>query len=548
MKSLILFLLLSLFCVTNSFAAIDWTYSNFAYTNMGSNVISDAETEDDTFTVAGGTGARFPASGMFFVTVYDYDCDNARTCATKEVIKIKSRSTDTFTIKARNQEGTTHTGDWAENDKIELAITGGAVNSIITEIDTKLTGDSTLMEVSDEPIENIEADPSVVRTSVRPVVQAQGVSEDESAAVYIKIDPTDTQQQIGIYGEITSEQADTEAAFMKIVHEGAGDAVYVPMWTNAGVAFEAASFGNGTKGIISTIQTSDCANTVLFNALWEQDTIPNYGLMYFDHVPANSILIRKTSTADAGYSQFRLMDHDLSKSVFNIYNNGKTVLSSIDATAGATIKDSPDFTLAGSYWDGAQAVTRNFIQRHVVTATTPASEIRWLVGNSGFESIIAILSATGLDLQANGLSGLGSITCKAGGCNIDGQGGDIIGVDDADFDGTLEGLRMVVDKVGTGDIATTEVRQNVLVNTSASGDIVLTLPAAAAGMEVYVVITVAHDVDINPQNDDKILVLTSTAGDAISSDATIGSYVHLIAVDGVNWMPLDRQGTWTDVD
>ena len=138
--------------------------------------------------------------------------------------------------------------------------------------------------------------------------------------------------------------------------------------------------------------------------------------------------------------------------------------------------------------------------------------------------------------------------CKAGGCNYDGQGGDLVNVTNADFDGTLEGLKKISAHTGTGAVAATECRNNIITNAGASGDIVLSLPAAAAGYEVTVIVSDAHDIDINPDDSDQILVLTDSAGDALSSDATVGSYIHLIAIDATNWIVLDRQGTWTDVN
>ena len=344
-------------------ATISISYTNFARTTLNST-IDNTDTVSDTFTVAGGTGSEFPSSGSFDITLYDSTCDTAESCANVEIMRV-TRSTDTFTIVERDLESTAHgSHDWEANDIVELAVTAGHLNNIKTEIDSKLTGTSSLLAVSDSDITSIEDDPATVRTSVRPVVQ-----DLESAGIYIKIDPDSgtTDQQIGIYGEITDEQQDTESAFMKVVHYGAGDAVYIPMFTAAGVAFEAASFVNGSKGIISTIQDEDCANSVLFNALWEQDTVPNYAALYFDQLPANSILIRKTDGANDGYAQFRLMDYDLGKSVFNIFNNGKLFMTSVDASAGDTEVDSPDFVQEGEYWDGGASVGMSYIQRLVVT-------------------------------------------------------------------------------------------------------------------------------------------------------------------------------------
>ena len=113
---------------------------------------------------------------------------------------------------------------------------------------------------------------------------------------------------------------------------------------------------------------------------------------------------------------------------------------------------------------------------------------------------------------------------------------------------SIKTLVEVTAHTGTGNITAAECRGGVTTNTGAGGAVVLTLPDAEIGMSILVVLTVAQDVDINPQDGEQILVLTDSAGDAISSDATIGSSVTLIAVSATQWMPVGQNGTWTDVD
>jgi hypothetical protein len=90
---------------------------NNAYSTLASWSIG---TGTGTFTVQGGEGARFPAPGgsdWFFVTLQDAS-NNI------EIVRISARSTDTLTIDARGQEGTTPR-TWVAGDVVELRLTAG---------------------------------------------------------------------------------------------------------------------------------------------------------------------------------------------------------------------------------------------------------------------------------------------------------------------------------------------------------------------------------------------------------------------------------------
>ncbi len=103
----------------------------------------------------------------------------------------------------------------------------------------------------------------------------------------------------------------------------------------------------------------------------------------------------------------------------------------------------------------------------------------------------------------------------------------------------------------TGAISSNHVYKGLVTNYGA-GAITLTLPTAATGMVTTILLTAAQDVDVNPADNDQILVSTNSDGDAVSSDATIGSFITLLSVDGgagtFNWMPMGTNGTWTDAD
>ncbi|KKN74427.1 hypothetical protein LCGC14_0390470 [marine sediment metagenome] len=100
----------------------------------------------------------------------------------------------------------------------------------------------------------------------------------------------------------------------------------------------------------------------------------------------------------------------------------------------------------------------------------------------------------------------------------------------------------------SGNIDADECWGGVLANTGASIDIVLDLPTAVAGMRLSFTLTVASDVDLNPFAGDTILVLTDSAGDAISSAATAGNSITLHAVDANSWLAISIDGTWSDAN
>jgi hypothetical protein len=55
-------------------------------------------------------------------------------------------------------------------------------------------------------------------------------------------------------------------------------------------------------------------------------------------------------------------------------------------------------------------------------------------------------------------------------------------------------------------------------------------------------------VDINPADSTQILVLTNATGDAISSAATAGNAIELVALSATTWGAFFTSGTWTDVN
>ena len=237
-------------------------------------------------------------------------------------------------------------------------------------------------------------------------------SQSESAALYIKIDPTGTSnQQFGIFGNITSAQEDGEGGFIGVQHNGHGDAMYVAVRGTAGVALESASYVDnnasaGSKGIISTVQASSPNQyNVLCNALWERSTVlPAYGMFFADQAPANALLIRKYAVQggfqpDDAETQIRIMENDLARSRFAVYNSGKTQISSLAATSGTQTPDSPELVLRGAYWNGSASVDLDWKVRNDVTGSNAS---RLAIKEPGGNDRVAILDSGDVVLLAAG--------------------------------------------------------------------------------------------------------------------------------------------------
>jgi hypothetical protein len=61
-------------------------------------------------------------------------------------------------------------------------------------------------------------------------------------------------------------------------------------------------------------------------------------------------------------------------------------------------------------------------------------------------------------------------------------------------------------------------------------------------------LTAGQDVDINPADSTQILALTNATGDSISSAATIGNAIELVALSATTWGAFAASGTWTDAN
>jgi Chaperone of endosialidase len=142
---------------------------------------------------------------------------------------------------------------------------------------------------------------------------------------------------------------------MKVVHEGQEDAIFVSLRNTGGVALEAASNHDGTRGIISTVQDQGMGgqydNITLFTALWGQEQASNYGMFYADQAPGNAITVRKrvAGVTDSD-PQIRVWDFDPDNSIdrnrYEAFNDGAVRISS--PAASGSPQNSPLLRLRGA--------------------------------------------------------------------------------------------------------------------------------------------------------------------------------------------------------
>lgn len=100
--------------------------------------------------------------------------------------------------------------------------------------------------------------------------------------------------------------------------------------------------------------------------------------------------------------------------------------------------------------------------------------------------------------------------------------------------------------VSTADVTLTAQQSGALLtNKGDLGAQVVTLPAAAAGLNYCFFTYAAQQIAVDPATGDKIVVLTDAAGDKITN-ATAGNSICLVAVDATDWVAVAINGTWAD--
>jgi hypothetical protein len=109
-----------------------------------------------TFDVTPDAASKALPASNFVIVLYDATYNSASEDANREIIKITSRSSNTLTISARDQEGTTHSGDWAIGAKYELTITRGMLDEYeagFQPTDADLTAIAALSPTNDDVIQ-----------------------------------------------------------------------------------------------------------------------------------------------------------------------------------------------------------------------------------------------------------------------------------------------------------------------------------------------------------------------------------------------------------
>jgi len=106
-------------------------------------------------------------------------------------------------------------------------------------------------------------------------------------------------------------------------------------------------------------------------------------------------------------------------------------------------------------------------------------------------------------------------------------------------------LKTVTDDADAHTVTVAE-SGTVLTNAGAGGAFAHTLPAAAAGLEYFFVVMAAQELRPTPAAGD-VINIAGTAGEAAEywTANAVGETLHLVAVDGTNWVAVSYTGTWT---
>ena len=268
--------------------------------------------------------------------------------------------------------------------------------------------------------------PDTVRYSINMFAQPLGMTATESTALYMKMNHSSIQMSYGIYGEIDSSQNHAGGSFTKVNHLGAGDAHYVAHFGTNGVGYESASWADGTTGFLADVQIAGLPNAIMFNALWAQSTVPNYGMFVATGVPANGLTISKYDDTHEGNVQIRITEPNYGYDRFEVFNSGQVNQIGVNANSSVTLSNAPEHRLVASYWNGTTAVAQHAVIGHAMDSTSPSSHMYLKIGPFGSEQYIALLSPGQVDLQGGQLVGIGGVTMTGAGGNVDLQGGMIL--------------------------------------------------------------------------------------------------------------------------
>jgi len=248
----------------------------------------------------------------------------------------------------------------------------------------------------------------------------------ETTCMYIKMDHSVDQMSYGIYGEIDINQNHVGGSFTRVTHRGAGDAHYVGHFGVNGLGYESASWADGTTGFLADVQIDGLPNSIMFNALWQQPTVPNYGLFVATDSSGHSLTISKLEGANEGQVQIRITEPNYSSNRYEVYNSGQVSQIGPKSTSESTMNSSPEHRLVATYWDGNQSVDHHVVFGHQMLSDSPASALYIKVGPYASEQTVCMLSPGQVDLQTSAVIACGGLTMKSGGANVDLQTGSVI--------------------------------------------------------------------------------------------------------------------------
>jgi hypothetical protein len=264
--------------------------------------------------------------------------------------------------------------------------------------------------------------PNTVRYTHSITTQPLG-GDLESSAIYMKMNHATSQMVYGIYGEIDASQNGVGGSFTKVNHLGAGDAHYVAHFGTGGIGYESASWANNTTGFLADVQIAGLSNAIMFNALWAQATVPNYGMFVATGVPANALTISKYDNSHEGNVQIRITQPNYGVDCFEVFGSGQVNQIAAHSTSGTTLTNAPEHRLVASYWNGTASVEQHAVMGHAMDSTSPTSHMYIKIGPYASEQTVCLLSPGQVDLQGSQIVGGGGLTMKAGGANVDMQGG-----------------------------------------------------------------------------------------------------------------------------
>ena len=278
--------------------------------------------------------------------------------------------------------------------------------------DTVLNGGQ--FQLGAQTTANLELTPKTIDLALK--LDPIPVTNNESAALYCETNPTGVaNQSTCLYGEVTGEQQDTEAGWLKLIHYGAGDAVYIASFNN-GPGLETACFFDGCRGQISTLQiqgevgaAADFANSTLFQGVWGWDgtggsnTAPLYGAFYNALSLGRSFSVRLHTTGADGFAwntpEFLIRDNSLARTHWEVQNNGNQIMAEVAATVGSTTEAAPYLTLRGSYYSGSASDKDIDLVPQMDGSGNPSLALQ--MGSSGAEVVELLVSSTDMTVYNN---------------------------------------------------------------------------------------------------------------------------------------------------